>query len=298
VVERSVPAVPVEDTELGRVERELEEVRVARAAALDRSVRLAEAGNDVSASHAARAARDFATASRALMAEVALLRESHVRVNEAVLDRLVERLKGFLAEMGWSERHPTVAAGIQRWFSGEPPAVAVPPSEALSLPRSAQPQRGAAASGRVRPRPPHEEADVAEDEPSVAADVADDTSGDDEDSIDTSDDDDDTPVEPEPEPEPVELVELVEMAAVPAAWFARFKMDPAGRERCRVAYSTQLAKQRRAKQAREQAAKAADDAAAIERAAARAANPPSPLPSGWDRRGSGRFGGINERAGP
>jgi transposase-like protein len=88
----SAPAasgVVADGDELARLERELAEVREARAGALERSVRLATAGNDLSAQHAARAARDFATAARALAAEVALLRESAVRISRAEAELLL-----------------------------------------------------------------------------------------------------------------------------------------------------------------------------------------------------------------
>jgi len=216
------------------------------------------------------------------------LRTSHPQVTESVLDAMAFRLRGCLRALGHDpDRDHRVAAVVAVWFTGPVPDTLPPVADV----RPAQPSRGAVAPPQgALPRPPADKPIDAGDAEPVEPTEADDTpdADDDDDDAATMADADDTPVEPEPEPEP-EPVELVEMAAVPAAWFARFKMDPAGRERCRVAYSTQLAKQRRAKQAREQAAKAADDAAAIERAAARAANPPPPLPAGWDR-GGGRRG--------
>jgi transposase-like protein len=210
------------------------------------------------------------------------LRTSRPQATEALLDEMLVRVRGLLLEAGLSEREPRIAALLSRWFTGPAPSVAVPPAE----PRPAQPRRGAVAPHRALPRPPADTAsepiDADDAEPVEPTEADDDTAPDDNDLADTSDD------ASEPDVDDAPPVEQVPLSAVPMAWRNRFQLGEAGQERARVAYSESLARQRQDGLAREAAAEQAAEQEAAERAAARAANPPPPLPVGWDRAGGRR----------
>jgi hypothetical protein len=287
--------VVVDGDELAGAEAELVEVRAARAAALTRSTELARAGNDVAASNAARAARDFATAARALAGEVVLLREAGLRLTQAQGEEIAGALQGFVErlELPWTGAVRQLLSECLRLAAGK---------EVPDIDRTA----GRAADELHK----HYAALVVREAP--APDTRIDTeaapasrSGGDR-SVDSATGSHADPLGAEPKPAPLahvrgdvvedELV-LCDMGAVPAEWFSRFQLGADGRERCRRAYSEFLRDQQRKREAAEAAAAEAETVRAKAAGSERAARVPGPARDGWDGRRGGRGHGPAGRAG-
>lgn len=49
--------------------------------------------------------------------------ERHVRISERQLEQMVQRVRGFVAELGLSLDDPQIIRLLQRWFSGEMPSM-------------------------------------------------------------------------------------------------------------------------------------------------------------------------------
>jgi hypothetical protein len=278
----SVPAVsPVaaDGDELGMVEAELVEVRAARAAALERSIALARAGNDLSAQHAARAARDFAVAARSLAGEVVLLREADVRIGAAGNELLEAVLREFFEAAG-----VPLSLAVRRLLGGVLRAHGDDSPGGVDFAELGERARVELAQHFARQVPASDapvgedrgDGDAPEREPvgrvaSCAAKV-------------TASDDGDRQADAEP-------LELVPMSAVPADFRSRFALGDDGAERARRAYSERLRDQQR----RRDAEKAAEATTASERPRV----PADRIASEWDRppRRRGR-GPSGERAGP
>ncbi len=284
----AAPAAPAvvgdgDENELERAERELAEVRAARASALARSVELARAGNDLSAQHAARAARDFATAARALSAEVALLRESGARLDEAGAQLMADVVEGFLRALGipWSKPFRALlrALVLEREAAEDRPDIGPLAERAASELR----QHFARQLGRPAPVALSAGDDLPDDEllpepdggpldvPAAGAPAADEHA----------------------DAEPLELVALSE---VPPDFRARFALGAEGGERARVAWSQKLRdEQRRREDAEREAEQAAERPAAQ---APRRIPRTRSVPNEWDRGGRRRGRGPSGQAGP
>jgi hypothetical protein len=297
VVSVASPVV-VGGDELVGAESELVDVRAARAAALTRSTELARAGNDVAASNAARAARDFATAARALAGEVALLRESDVRLTESQGEMLARALRDFSERLAlpWAASvRELLSATIRRAAGREVPDIdrtAGRAADELRKHFAALLAAEAPALGRIdtEAAPNGVKAELRSSGDGIPSD----------------------PLGAEPKPAPPlahvrgeaqgagEVVDapedeplvLCDPGDVPAAWLTRFELGADGRERCRRAFSEHLRDQQRK---REAAVAAAEDerrerakAAAAQRAARDADR--GPAPQGWDS-GAGVGGG-------
>jgi hypothetical protein len=284
------------DDELVAAERELVEIRSARSAALERSVALARAGNDLSAQHAARAARDFATAARALAGEVVLLRESDVRLTERQGEMLALALQGFVeaARLPWVPPLRELLSATLRRAAGEDG-----PDVGRAGERAADELHKHFAALLVRGAPaPDTQIDTEGAPHGDASRTQDSATGSLGDSLGAEP----KPVAPlalEPASDDVPELVLCDASEVPQAWLSRFELGADGRERCRRAYSEHLRDQQRKREAAEAAAGEAERervrAAAAQRAARRA--DPGPAPQGWDGRRGGRGRGPSERAG-
>lgn len=277
----------VGEDELVRTERELAEVREARAQAMQRSVALARAGNDLSAQHASRAARDFATAERALVGTVVLLRESHVRITEAEGELLVQGVERAFAGLAAEGVLPAAVRALAKRRVGEelrrvgdgergdveapalrePPPVAPPAGPSLPAPTAAPAEERAT---------------------DVGADVDDDQDGEPEG---LAPPDDTTVSHDADEPPDDEPLTLCDPQEVPADFRNRYALGAAGAERARVTWSERLRDEQRQRAAVEAAAEEAGRERAKAAAAARAARPVGPAPVGWDGSGIGPGGG-------
>jgi hypothetical protein len=274
-----VPSVAVDGDELEVAERELEESRQARRESLTRSRELQRAGSDLAAGHAAKAARDHAQAARAIAAEVVLLRESRPRVDAAVGEVVIGVVERWVRAVGL----PWGSGGAARRLFGElfrrVGAEGVEGGDDAGLARLGELARGelfqfyaARLADAVPAAPVGEDPDDELDEDEPATNPA------------------PTGARPKRAVEDEQVLELVSMDQVPAAWLSRYAMDDAGRERGRVAYSEHLRERERRRQDAEQAA----EASAPRRISTGGT---SPLPAGWDRGPRGRGRGPSERAG-
>jgi hypothetical protein len=295
VVASAVPSAGVDD-ELAVAESELVEVRAARAAALTRSTELARAGNDVAASHAARAARDFATASRSLSAEVVLLREADVRLTERQGELLARALEGFTRRLGlpWvASVRGLLSAALQLAAGKEVPDVD----------RTA----GLAADELHR----HFAGMLAAEAPDTRIDTeaAPAHSGGDR-SVDSATGSHADPLGVEPSGVNGEVVDvpavdveiaegdLIALAEIPVAWRSRFVFGADGDCRARVAWTRKVRADEAARAAAAELAAEAEAESARVAAEARASRVPGPAPAGWDARGGRRGGGpAGQRAG-
>jgi hypothetical protein len=234
------------------------------------------AGNDLAAASAARACRDHAQAARALASEVAILRESSVRVSGSEGERLIEVLDGWGSMLGlpWGPSAPArrlLGELLRRAGSGEGVSD-------VEVERLAETARGELARAFA--------VQLAAAVPAV---------GDGEDLDDELDVDESVvishqsvaPSPPAAEPAPLELVAL---ADVPAAFRARFALTDDGAQRARVAWSERVRDR-----AREDAERAAEAEAVTVSAPRRVRS--GPLPQGWDSPGRRGRGPSGERAG-
>lgn len=293
VVASVASPVAVDGDELVGAESELVEVRAARAAALTRSTELARAGSDVAASNAARAARDFATAARALAGEVALLRESDVRLTESQGEMLARALQDFTERLAlpWAASVRELLSATIRLAAGRE----VPDIDRTAE-RAAREVQGHFA--RMLGRAAAEASDLSDStlSPEVLPDRRPTSSGDG-----ICSDPPAGQIEGEPSiSADVEIPEhqLVGLAEIPVAWRSRFVFGEDGDLRARIAWTRKVRADEVARTLAAEVAAEAEAESVRVAAAERAARVPGPAPAGWDGRRGGRGRGpAGERAG-
>ena len=286
---QSAPAMPTEPAEITTVAelsefaRELMTSARASQKAIERAVR---EGKYTGSYHLSLATGIQLDKIAGLVAAVERLRETSGVSSDRELQRLTERLRGFLHEGNIDPNTEPWMALLARWFTGPmPTSTGVSVGAARALPEHAV----GSVDGEAMPADdtgaddddaeadgPLTDAEVVLDEPTAAGDA--------EPTTEPTGDAEQTDDEP---------LEMLPMSAVPLDFRNRFTLDAEGQERARVAWSEKVRDEKRATEAREQAAKAA-----AARPRVRAPSPPvSKLPAGWDRAPRGRGRGPSERAG-
>ena len=267
----ATPLAPMEPGEITSVDelsafaRDLMTSARASQRAIERAVR---EGKNTGAYHLSLATGIQLDKIGTLVAAVERLRETSGLSSERELERLIERLRGFLHEGNIDADKEPWAALMQRWFVGAMPTVAVAPAQQL-------PEHGV-------------ETVTAEAVPD------DDTGGEDIEEA--------SVVEPEPttadagQTADSEPLELVPMHEVPLDFRHKFALGDAGQERARVAWSEKVRDQL-AQAAAEAAERAAAEAAAAAQAPRRVSSARhTPLPRGWEH--GGTHGGHGRGRGP